>query len=220
MSNLSTEIVDLLRYLLPGFLTAWVFYGFTSYPKPSEFERVIQALIFNLFVQAMSYCSQGCCLLVGNFYSFGNWNVHSDLFNALICATILGFLFAYFCNTDKFHAAVRKLGVTKETAYPSEWFGVFCKNSTYVVLHLLDERRIYGWPTNWPSEPTKGHFSLEQASWLTDNGKEQPLSGVCTILIRAEDVRMVEFMKTSMEYQNGSKSTESAATASSASKSG
>jgi len=103
---------------------------------------------------------------------------------------------------------VRKLGITKETSYPSEWFGVFSKNVTYVVLHLEDERWIYGWPIEWPSEPGKGHFSLVQASWLT--GTEQlELDGVKSILVQAEDVKMVEFMDKTWEQDNGKEIIES-----------
>lgn len=209
MSTLSTEVVQLLRYLLPGFLAAWVFYGFTSHPKPSEFERVVQALIFTLFVQAMVYCVQAGSLWIGQFYSLGNWNDNSELLSSIFCATLLGFLFAYFANTDKFHELIRECGITKETSYPSEWFGALSENATYVVLHLSDERRIYGWPSVWPSESTKGHFSLQEASWLHEDGKETPLQGVQSILIRAKDVKWVELMTKTWEEPNEQKSNKS-----------
>jgi len=51
----SQQVIALLQYLLPGFLAAWIFYGLTSYAKPSNFERVIQALIFTLFIQGMMF---------------------------------------------------------------------------------------------------------------------------------------------------------------------
>ena len=50
MDSLTNDIVVILQYLLPGFLAAWIFYGFTSHPKPSQFERVVQALIFTLII--------------------------------------------------------------------------------------------------------------------------------------------------------------------------
>ena len=209
MSTISTEIVQLLKYLLPGFLAAWVFYGFTSHPKPSEFERIVQALIFTLIVQAGVYCVEKGSLLLGRIRAIGEWNEHSEILCSIVCAAALGFLFAYFSNTDKFHKLVRKYGITRETSYPSEWFGVFSKNVTYVVLHLTDDRRIYGWPTEWPSEPAKGHFSLEQASWLDEDGKEIQLTGVHCILIRAQDVKWVEFMRKNWEETHGQESSKS-----------
>ncbi|MGZ8173630.1 MULTISPECIES: DUF6338 family protein [Methylobacter] len=192
-ADLAADLVSLLRYLLPGFLATWIFYGFTSYTKPSQFERVVQALIFTLIVKSVVYCVRSILLWTGNFYVAGEWNEQSVLITSIFSATIVGFVFAFFANTDKFHYLARTLGITRETSYPSEWYGVFSKNITYVVLHLNDERRIYGWPTDWPSESGKGHFSLEQASWLVD-GKEIPITGVKFMLIRAEDVKWVEFM--------------------------
>lgn len=208
MENLTADIVSLLRYLLPGFLAAWIFYGFTSYTKPSQFERVVQALIFTLIVQSVANCFQNIFLWMGKFYVAGEWNEQSILITSIISAVVVGFVFALFANTDKFHYLARTLGITRETSYPSEWYGVFSKNVTYVVLHLNDERRIYGWPTEWPSEPGKGHFSLEQASWLVD-GKENPIVGVKFMLLQAEDVKWVEFMNTTWENSNGQEIIES-----------
>lgn len=213
MDSLATDLPALLRYLLPGFLAAWVFYGFTSHPKPSQFERVVQALIFTLFVQVAVYYLKQVLLWLGQFWTLTTWTDHLELLCSIICASALGLAFAYFANSDRFHALARRLGITRETSYPSEWFGVFSKNITYVVLHLHDERRLYGWPIEWPSEPGKGHFSLVQVSWLTDNPKEEvQLEGVSSVLIRAEDVKWVEFMHKNWEDSNEQEIIESATT--------
>ena len=118
-----------------------------------------------------------------------------ELVISVLIATVLSFLFAFFANNDKFHSIIRKIGISKETSYPSEWYGEFSNKVTYVVLHLDGERRLYGWPKEWPTNPEKGHFSIQQGSWLNnDDGEEAPLTGVETILIPAKDVQMVEFM--------------------------
>lgn len=211
MENLASDLILLLQYLLPGFLAAWIFYGFTSYPLPSQFERIVQALILTLIVRACVYCFEYFLVWLGIFYSIGVWNDQSDLIFSTIIAVLLGLVFSYFANTDKFHSFIRKFGITKETSFPSEWFGEFSKNITYVILHLNDERRIYGWPVEWPSSPEKGHFSLVQTSWIID-GKEVSIIGVESILIAATDVKWVEFMQKSWEQTNGQEDVESATT--------
>jgi hypothetical protein len=40
---------------------------------------------------------------------------------------------------------------------------LWCKR---IILDLRDERRIMGWPAEWPNDPEKGHFVLENAAWL------------------------------------------------------
>jgi len=138
----------------------------------------------------------------GEFMVLGTWNQQVEIAVSVVLAVILGGIFAYFSNNDKFHELVRKIGVSKETSYPSEWFGEFSKRISYVVLHLDGERRIYGWPIEWPSRSDEGHFSLLHAAWL-DGNEETPLSGVEAILIPASSVTMVEFMKKIEEDVDG-----------------
>jgi len=92
---------------------------------------------------------------------------------------------------------------TRESSYASEWFSAFL-NITYVVLHLKDERRLYGWPIEWPSEPHNGHFLITDAAWL-DGDKELPIAGVDNILIDAREVKWVEFMTKTWEENNEQK---------------
>lgn len=202
MENFANDFVQLLQFLLPGFVAAWVFYSFTSFPKPSQFERVVQALIFTIFVQALVAFVKMVLIFIGNIWHVFTWNSHSDLFWSICSALSLGLCFSYFANNDKIHKKLRELGVTRETSFPSEWFGIFIKNVTYVVLHLDGERRLYGWPIEWPSEPGKGHFVLKQASWLVDD-KQIDLTGVESIMVEAKEVRMVEFMEKTWEIEHG-----------------
>ena len=209
MDRIVPEALSLLQLLLPGFLAAWVFYAFTSYRKPSEFERIIQALIFTLLVKAGLTCVRGVLILVGKRVVIGQWTADVELLWSVVIAFLIGILFSYLANTDHFHRLVRYLGVTRETSFPSEWFGTFLKNVTYVVLQLKDERRIYGWPMDWPSTPNVGYFTLRDASWL-DGEKQIPIKGVSCVLINSEDVHWVEFLEKTWEKSNVNENTKSA----------
>jgi len=214
METFAKDFVTLLQYLLPGFIAAWILYSFTSYPKPSQFERVVQALIFTILVQGFVYLIKKSLFYIGHRWPLFVWNSHSDLIWSILVAIFLGIIFSYFANNDKFHKILRGWGITRETSYPSEWFGAFLNNVTYVVLHLEGERRLYGWPIEWPSEPEKGHFVIEQASWLNDEAKNEedrqiPLTGVSSIMVDVKEVTMVEFMEKTWEVKNGKESTKS-----------
>ena len=205
MENLSKDLIFLLQYLLPGFLAAWVFYGFTSFSKPSQFERIIQALIFTLIIQSVVFIEKSAALGFGVISHLGYWSDRTEMLCSTVTAFILGAVFAYFANSDKFHNLMRDMGITRETSYPSEWFGAFLENITYVVLHLEDERRLYGWPIEWPSDPDKGHFILKQASWIDEDNKEIVITGVSSIMVDVKDVRWVEFMEKTWEENNEKK---------------
>jgi hypothetical protein len=191
------EIIDILLYLLPGLIAAWVYYGLTSFPKPSQFERVIQALVFTVIIQGVTSAMKWILLGIGDFmFSIGVWNDNTRLVTSVIIAFLLGLLFCKYSNNDKIHEILRKLKITKLTSFPSEWYGVFGRNQTYIVLHLNDGRRLYGWPLEWPNKPDSGHFSITEAEWLTDNGSIK-LDSVRIILLPATEVKFVEFMKLS-----------------------
>lgn len=204
METFAKDFVTLLQFLLPGFISAWVFYGLTSYPKPSQFERVVQALIFTIIIQALVFLFKKITFFIGNFYYLTHWNSRSDVMCSIVIALIIGLLFSYYANNDKLHKKLRGWHITKETSYPSEWYGEFETNVTFVVLHLDGERRIYGWPIEWPSDPRKGHFVLKQVSWLNDEARNEkyrqiPLTGVDSIMIDVREVLWVEFMEKTWE---------------------
>lgn len=199
MDGISQELMNVLLQLLPGFLAAWLLYGLTSYPKPSQFERVIQALIFSFLIRALLPVEENLMIKLGKIHSFGRWDKDSELLASAISGLLFGLVASYYANNDKLYACARKLKLTKRTAYPSEWFGAFTDNITYVVLHLAGSRRIIGWARQWPSDPSIGHFMLMDAAWLNDNGDEIALTANELILIAAKDVEMVEFIKFNKE---------------------
>jgi hypothetical protein len=96
---------------------------------------------------------------------------------------------------------LRDRNITKETSFPSEWFGEF-RNARWIVLHLNDSRRLYGWAKEWPSNAKKGHFVITYPTWLVGDGQEIAITGVKNIMINANDVKWVEFVESLQEKKN------------------
>jgi hypothetical protein len=200
MPEVSKELITLLNFLSPGFLAAWVLFGLTSNVKPSPFERVVQAFILTFLIHVTLQPVEFLLSWIGTKVGVLRlWDFSSQAFATILIACLLGCIFAYFINTDLFHRILRKTGLTTSSSYPTEWFGVFSENITYVVLHLTDERRLYGWPKEWPTEAEKGHFFIMQPTWIVgedENLKSKTIDMVNTtgILINAKDVKWVEFV--------------------------
>ena len=188
----SSEAVSVLSFLLPGFVAAAVFHSLTSYPKPKEFDRVVQALIFTIIAQAIVQGIQGMARLVKSEIS---WIAEFEILVSVCIAVAVAIVVVYLSNHDTLHGLLRRLGVTKETAYPSEWYSTFYRNSDcYVILHLQGQRRLYGWPEEWPSLPDQGHFRIAEGEWLVED-KRILAEGVVAIVIPAKEVEMVEFIR-------------------------
>ena len=192
MNWASSEIVTILTFLLPGFVATANFHSLTAHPKPNEFDRIIQALIFTTVVQAIV---KGVPL-VGSLAGVAPlWTGESEIVVAVLVAVAVAVVAVYASNHDTLLRFLRWIGLTRETSYPSEWYSAFARNpDCYVVLHLKGERRLYGWPEEWPSRPDQGHFRIAEAEWLTEEGC-QPITGVSVILVPGEEVEMVEFLE-------------------------
>jgi Family of unknown function (DUF6338) len=207
MGEIPKDVLGLLTQLLPGFVVAWVVYGLTSYPKPAQFERVIQALIYSFLVRVLVEVEEIALLQIGKHIQLGVWDKQAELIAAGVTAIVLGFIFASLANSDGGYRLARKIGLTDRTAYPSEWFGAFREriNGTprYVTLHLEGGRRISGYPREWPSDPTTGHFKLVDAAWILDDNSEVALVGASSILIPTKQVEFVEFLKFREENIDG-----------------
>lgn len=195
MENISFEFLELLRQLLPGFLTAWVFHALTAYPKQSQFERIIQALIFTLLVKVLFDLFKNITIYIGDFYKIFEWSVEKELATSIIIAFFLGLILSYYTNNSKFHGLLQKLKITNQSSFNSEWEDIFNSVTTFVILDLKDGRRVFGWPRVWPSDPSKGHIVLQDPEWISKKGEYIPMSSAQYIVIKAEEIEFVEFLK-------------------------
>ncbi len=204
--DVSKDIFSLLTQLMPGFITAWVVYGLTTYSKPAQFERIVQALIYSFIVKALVSLCKITLLYAGKFIQLGYWEESTELFASVSIGIILGVILSFFMTNDCFFSLARKLGLTTRTVFPSEWYGAFAAGEPkYIVLHIDGERRIMGYPIEWPSEPLNGHFRLIDAAWLLADNTEVSLAQNESILIPAKQVEIVELLKIAKENPNGSK---------------
>lgn len=203
MDNLFSQATPLLLFLLPGFLSAWIFYGLTSHPKPSQFERTVEALVFTFVVQGITGMIKASLVAAGSVHAVGAWSNDSQTFWSIVAASALGVGVAAAVNKDTFHSWLRRRGFTSRTSHPSEWFCVLDSNPAYVILQLQDGRRLTGWPKEWPVNPSTGQFYMQQPAWIDENGNVVDLDNLDGIIIHATDVRWVEvFPKENSEDDN------------------
>ena len=200
----SQMIIDVLTFLLPGFISAAILHSLTPAPRPIPFERVVQALIFTIVIQVgTSGVETGLIGIGARFVSIGVWSEQTRIAWSLVLAGLLGVVLAWIENTDQLHSRLRKLGITHQTSFSSEWYGALSQaRGGYLVLHLSGERRLYGWVVEWPNTSEHGHFVMAEAEWLLVDGDRTPLEGVEQIVIRVQDVEMVELMQLKEDHQS------------------
>ncbi len=200
VTYLTSEVINLLTFLLPGFVTALIFYGVTSFPKRTEFDAVVVALVFTTIVRVLVSGLRDVLVQAGRFAQIGPWTANVQTLWSFVIAAVLGIVFAYLMNNDSIHAVLRKMRVTNQTSYPSEWYGTFSENKNYIVLHFTDGRRLYGWPREWPTNPASGHFVIAEPEWLIlvpeKNEYERRIADEdLYVVVDAKLVEIVEFVR-------------------------
>lgn len=197
--NEPNGLINLLLFLMPGFVAAQFFYLISSYPKPGHFGQVIHALSFTVV-------GQGGGWLVGQTGIFGalneDWLARAEFMAALLFALLLAPILVLALNNNIFYNIAERVHFLRmrETSYPSEWYAAFDERMGYcwVVLHLSGNRRLLGWPFEAPKTSTSGHFRIVRAVWLSDaddkNENVDLNAPMLEILIPVEDVEMVEFI--------------------------
>ena len=199
---MDSTIVQIFDRLMPGLLAAWLFYSFTAHTRPSQFERVVEALIFSFLISVAVTVFGAVALWFGQWINLGLWDRTAELFVTVLLACAFGLGAAYLANSDRLHQLLRSFGLTRRTAYPSEWYGAFAEHVTFIVLHLHDGRRIFGWPLEWPSSNQAGHFRLTQAAWLGDDGVQTELPQDEAVLVAANNVELVEFVASEESHES------------------
>ncbi len=109
----SSEVINVLAFLLPGFVAAAIYYSLTSHPKPSAFERLIQALIFTAVIQA-------AVALLPDSLPSPEIDIGADApwdpAWPVAIAVILAFVVVVVVNYDLAHSLLRWLRITRENA--------------------------------------------------------------------------------------------------------
>lgn len=195
MTEIPQSALAATLYLLPGFIAAWIYYALTSHPKPPQFERVIQALIFTFIISTIAVPIQFLLIWIGNNWAaILPWNEATERTTSLVIAILLGGIAAFISNTDSLHKSFRKFKLTTRTSHPSEWYYILSKKVTFIILHLQDGRRLYGWPKEWPITSDEGQFYIMVPAWINEDGDQIDLPELDGILIRARDVQWIEFI--------------------------
>ena len=189
LSNLGpSDALAMLLALLPGFLTAEIISTFTLPERREPFDRIIKALLYTFLSHVTWIVS---CRIVGSVRDIP-WSSAGDVVGPGTCAVLWGVVGVWLVNARIFHRVLRKFQITKRGSMPYAWYDAFRRTPQYVVVHLKDRRRIFGWPKLYPDKPGQGHLLLVNASWLShDNAKKQSR---ISILIDSADVQFVEFI--------------------------
>ncbi|PAA01270.1 DUF6338 family protein [Pseudomonas fragi] len=194
MEGLSAEIIPVLQQLMPGFLAMIIFYWLAEAPKPTQFERVLQALISTAVIQLLVMGVEKAAYYLGNYYSFGEWSEVSTNVSAIFLAVSIGLALAHLCNSDAIFSVARKMGFTTKASQDDGVHIHKIFSNSGMILHFTDGKRLMGYLDVFPNNKQSGVYLVSNPIWITaDVRQECPETN--TIMISGTDVQWVEFLK-------------------------
>jgi len=193
MNELANEVIPLIQRLIPGFLMTMAFYWFAEVPKPSQFERTLQALVGTAVIQVAVIGVERLALWIGFWHSFGEWTATTANVYAMAIGLSSGLLLAYCCNRDLIYSLARRLHLTTKASMEDSIHVYQKLGQSGVVLNFIDGRRLMGYIEAFPNNKESGSFLMSQPCWVTES-EIIPCTGTHCMLISNTDVQWVEFL--------------------------
>jgi len=184
------ETLRVLLALLPGLVTVAIVHALTVREKLAPLERIIQALLYTF----LNHVFWQITVVLINLNCDWKPSINGNLIGLFLCGAFLGLAMTLVINHDWLHGLLRYFRITKRTSRPNEWYDAFYRWREYVVVHLKDGRRLFGWPRLYPDTATEGHLILEDAEWLFDKPQYSPAVKRLHIMIPVGSIEFVEFV--------------------------
>lgn len=199
------DLFPILLFLLPGFVSVGILEILCVRQSKDIFGRIVEALIFTMLNLACFLVIRSLLEIIPRVqFDHAQFVTAGNVALMAMCAFAIGIVFAAEINHEWLLGFLNnRLHLTRKTAKPSTWNETWTHARKYVVVHLDDGRRIYGWPTFYSDSPEERALFLEDASWLNDNNnlinEDAPIS---ILLDKHSGIKLVEFLEPNATHQN------------------
>jgi hypothetical protein len=188
--------------LLPGFSAAYVVQALATRRTQSDFERVVEALVFS-FVIYVCYIPLNNGKLpfhiehdpTGKIEDTVLWEPAQLAWLAAVTAAFALIAVAYIRFDG--NRIFRAVGLTERTTRNSIWNDILEReaiDNQPIQVELADGRNILGVLLYYSDVSEDGSLYLTQASWVDANGQTVPIPGPGILLTKSSGVRCVSLL--------------------------
>lgn len=188
--------------LLPGFSAAYVVQALATRRLPTDFERVIEALVFSFLIYVCYIPLNGGRLpfhVQGDPTGKGNETVLWEpaqlawLAGVTVIFALLAVGYVRFDGNRLFRA----IGLTERTTHNSIWNDIFEReaiDNQPVQVELADGRSVLGILLYYSDTSDEGSVYLKEASWVDETGQTIPIPGPGILLTKNCEIRSVSLL--------------------------
>jgi Family of unknown function (DUF6338) len=158
--------LELFVLLLPGFFVYYIQMScLVTVRKSSNFEIIITVFAHSFLIDQLKYLILAfICSIIGNI---------PELFEniLLLFVTLLySWIFILAVQKDWIFGKLYKSGKIKNANRETTWSDVFTdKKDKYIIVHLGDGTRLFGWPEYFSYDPNDPTIYLDKPSWIVDD---------------------------------------------------
>jgi hypothetical protein len=195
------EALGILLVLLPGFAASYIVQMLAVRRRQSEFDKVIEALLFSFALYLFTLPFFGNTLPL-------SWRAldanHPDVYQVVIqwkhlaslaaLALVFGIAFASNTNYDLLSRLLFKLGIEIRGSRINIWNDAFAELEGFVQVGLRDGRRVTGWVRDYSDEEGVYELFLEDAAWVDENGQDKPVNGPGILITKESGIEYVTFL--------------------------
>lgn len=188
----SISSFEIVLVLFPGFLTSIVKNGLIITKEKTGIDKIIEALAFNL-LNYVIYRIGIYFLSLLELYT----NITFDIIFILGIAVSNGIVIAVILDKGWLYKFLReKIKVTHLTGRLAVWNDIFSDyRGKWILIHLIDGRKIIGWPKYYSEEPNKKEIFLADAAWMKDNGEFIDVEGPGILITGNRTIELIEILE-------------------------
>jgi hypothetical protein len=200
MADVKFQALIVLLILLPGFFAARIVQSLVTRPQQSEFDKVIEALLYSFVTYLVFTATIGQVPLFLRVEPDGQAKLVSvgarvgPLLWLGLIALAIALIVSISTNNDLHGRVLRKLRFTQRTARSSVWSDVFHNPTGYVQVELADGRNVLGWLKYYSDTPEESSLYLEDAAWIGPGNTKVPVKGPGILLTKQSGIRTIMFL--------------------------
>jgi hypothetical protein len=188
--------------LLPGFSAAYFVQALATRRSQTDFERVVEALVFSFFIYVCFVpWNHGSLPFhikhdpTGQFDATVQWDPNQLVILALVTAVFSLLAIAYIRHDG--NRLFRTIGLTERTTRNSIWNDILeheAIDNQPIQVELGDGRNVIGVLLYYSDVSEEGSLYLTQAAWVDSEGATVPIPGPGILLTRNSGIRCVSLL--------------------------
>ena len=160
--------LDLLYSIFPGLVTYLIVHRLCSRErKLDSIDTILVSLAYTICIHSVWFLMKAGGSLIPT----------PDIVGLSLVSVGFGLLVSFFVNNGLFWNTLRTLRITDQPAWESIWKTAFKKAqdeqddlSGWVVIELVDSRRIMGCLVGYSANPENGVICIDDPRWLVSDG--------------------------------------------------